>query len=116
MTFEDVWKSMIALQGDHVFCAARGLPFTYSISGGVVTLSRKANPITRATVRMALKNAADLHVIVPGPKSLRCFGDSYLYPVFQEIGIIKQTMWTNTKTRRKTVCPEQKEAETKPKP
>ena len=95
MTFEDVWKSMVALQGQ-TFLTARGLPYTFAISGGVVTLSRKANPIKRATVEVAYRNAVSLHGAVPGPKALRCFGASYLYPVFVEIGVIDSKSSKNT--------------------
>jgi len=94
MTFEDVWKSMIALQSAHVFHTARGLPYTFTISGGVIKLSRKANPITRATVELAYRNA--VHGTVPGPKALRCFGASYLYPIFQTIGVIDSKSSKNT--------------------
>ena len=69
MTFEDVWKSMIALQENHTFHTARGLPYTFTITGGVVMLSQKANPITRATVEAEYGNAG--HGVAPGPKALR---------------------------------------------
>lgn len=85
MTFDELWEAMLSLQG-HTFCTARGMPFTFSIHGGVVRIDRKANPITKATVKVAYDNAAGRRI--KGPKALRCFGSSYLYPVFQAIGII----------------------------
>lgn len=88
MNFETVWEAMLALQENHVFYTARGMPFSYTIHGGVMRIDRKANPITTATVKLAYDTAVEAHGEVPGPKALRCFGSSYLYPVFQAIGII----------------------------
>ena len=62
----------------------------------MVTLSRKANPITKATVELAYNTASELHGTVPGPKALRCFGASYLYPIFVEIGVIEPRSSKNT--------------------
>jgi hypothetical protein len=39
---------------------------------------------------IALRKALELNRIVSGPKKLGCFGASYLYPVFLELGIIKK--------------------------
>ena len=117
MNFEDVWKSMIALQGDHVFHTARGLPYTFTISGGVIKLSRKANPITKATVELAYNTASELHGAVPGPKALRCFGASYLYPIFVEIGVIdsKNTNHVDEHTdKEEEVMPRPKGSRNKP--
>ena len=112
MTFEDVWKSMIALQGDHVFHTARGLPYTFIISSGVIKLSRKANPITRATVEVAYRNA--VHGAVPGPKALRCFGASYLYPIFVEIGVINSNRVDEHTREEEEVMPRPKGSRNKP--
>ena len=79
MTFDELWESMIAMQRSTTFYTARGLPYTYEITGGVVKLSRRANPITKATVRVAFDNIVKLHGAVPGPKALGCFGDSYTH-------------------------------------
>lgn len=54
-------------------------------------LSRKDKSITRSTVNLAFRKALELQRelgMVSGPKKLGCFGASYLYPVFLEIGII----------------------------
>ena len=85
MTFDELWEAMLSLQG-HTFCTARGMPFTFSIHGGVVRIDRKADPITKATVKVAYDNATGGQIT--GPKALRCFGSSYLYPVFQAIGYL----------------------------
>ena len=114
MTFEDVWKSMITLQGDHVFHTARGLPFTFTISGGVIKLSRKANPITRTTVELAYGSAVSLHGAVPGPKALRCFGASYLYPIFQTIGIINTNRVDEHTDKEERPMPRPKGSRNKP--
>ena len=87
MSFEECWSRLLSLQGV-VFHTARGMPFTYTIHGGVMRVDRKSNPITKATVELAYKTAVEADGEVPGPKSLRCFGSSYLYAVFQAIGII----------------------------
>lgn len=88
MDFDECWGRLGSLQG-HVFHTARGMPFTYSIHGGVMRIDRKSNPITRATVELAYSTASELHGQVPGPKALRCFGASYLYAIFAYIGLIK---------------------------
>lgn len=55
-------------------------------------ISRKEKSVTRASVDIALKKALDLQKsveIIKGPKMLKSFGASYLYPIFMKIGIIK---------------------------
>ena len=90
--FDDVWASMIAIQDTTTFHTARVLPYTYKISGGVVKLSRRANPITKATVRVAFDNAVKSHGAVPGPKALGCFGASYIYPIFAHLGVVEKAV------------------------
>ena len=52
----------------------------------------KEKSVTRATANIALENAVKLQkegFVITGPKMLRCFGASYLYPVFIRIGVIQ---------------------------
>ena len=88
MSFNEVWEKLIVLQ-DTTFITAQGKPYQYSLSGGVMHVSRKANPITKATVEYVVERAVELNGIVPGPKALKCFGASYLYPILIEIGVVK---------------------------
>ena len=52
-------------------------------------VTRKDKSITRASVMAAFGKALELGRVVTGPKKLGTFGASYLYPVFQKIGVIK---------------------------
>ena len=80
-----LWQQLTLLQGE-TFHTARGLEFTYRISGNEMFISRKKKSITRSTVNMAYRKAAELKV-VSGPKKLQTFGASYLYPVLLRLKI-----------------------------
>lgn len=87
---ERLWETLIRFQ-NHIFRTAKNLEFTYIIKGNEMFLSRKDKSITRSTVNLAFRKALELQRelgMVSGPKKLGCFGASYLYPVFLEIGII----------------------------
>lgn len=78
-----MWEVLIAFEG-YPFRTAKGLRFCYSIKGNEIFFSRKEKSVTRATVNIALENATKLKKegsMITGPKMLRCFGASYLYPV-----------------------------------
>ena len=86
-----LWNRLIELQHEkqlqsEKFKTARGLEFTYHITGNELFIDRKEKSITRSTVNMAYKRALQLGK-VSGPKKLQVFGASYLYPVFLELGI-----------------------------
>lgn len=85
---EHMWDTLILFQG-YTFLTAKGLKFTYTLKGNEVFFSRKEKSVTRATVDLALQKAVEKEGMVSGPKKLDCFGASYLYPVFQRLGIIK---------------------------
>ena len=89
MTFEELWEKMEAVQGE-TFTTVRGLDFTYEIRGGEMFVDRRKKSITRATVKMAYDNALELGGVVKGPKKLKVFGASYLYPVFGKIGLFRK--------------------------
>ena len=83
-----LWTVLVALEGC-VFYTARNLRFRYTIKGGELFVDRKQDSITKATVFMAFHKAQALNGTVSGPKKLGTFGASYLYPIFQRIGIIR---------------------------
>lgn len=94
-----LWDALTALQGEE-FATAKGLTFTYSIRGYEMFVSRKDKSLTKATVALALRNALELQrkgEVVSGPKKLKTFGASYLYPVFIRLGVIRsgvqQEIW-----------------------
>ena len=86
-----LWNRLIELQHEkqlqsEKFKTARGLEFTYHITGNELFIDRKEKSITRSTVNMAYKRALQLGK-VSGPKKLQVFGASYLYPIFLEMGV-----------------------------
>lgn len=85
-----LWKVLLLYQ-EETFQTAKGLVFTYRIKGNEIFISRKEKSVTRASVDMALKKALELQengVKITGPKMLKSFGASYLYPIFIEIGVV----------------------------
>lgn len=85
-----LWDTLVLIQ-DRTFQTAKGLQYTYHIKGNEMFVSRKDKSLTRATVALAFQTALLLQrngSPVSGPKKLKTFGASYLYPVFQEIGVI----------------------------
>lgn len=91
---EYIWNEIIKHEGQ-TFKTARDLPFTYKIKtnaageklGEMIIDRRGGKTITRGTVVLAYKKALELGRLVTGPKKLGCFGASYIYPVFVEIGV-----------------------------
>ncbi len=86
-----LWKTLLLLE-DYPFQTAKGLEYFYKIKGNEIFFSRKEKSVTRASVNIALKKAIELQtdgVIIKGPKMLKSFGASYLYPVFMKIGVIQ---------------------------
>ena len=87
---EAMWDALIAFEG-YSFQTAKGLRYTYTVKGNELFFSRKEKSVTRASVEMALETAIELrksNVRIRGPKMLRCFGASYLYPIFIRFGVI----------------------------
>lgn len=85
-----LWKTLLLLE-DYPFRTAKGLEYFYKIKGNEIFFSRKEKSVTRASVNIALRKAIELQkegVIIKGPKMLKSFGASYLYPVFIKIGVI----------------------------
>lgn len=87
---KQLWKTLLLFE-DYPFQKAKGLEFFYKIRGNEVFFSRKEKSVTRASVNIALKKAIELQragMVIKGPKMLKSFGASYIYPVFMEIGVI----------------------------
>lgn len=85
-----LWDVLVALEGK-TFETAKRLNYSYSIRGYEIFVSRKDKSITRSTVNLSLWNVMELQkagLSVSGPKKLKTFGASYLYPIFMEIGVI----------------------------
>lgn len=87
---ETLWETLLLFEG-YPFQTAKNLRFYYMIKGNDVFFTRKEKSVTRATVNKALQTAIDLQndgLSITGPKQLRVFGASYLYPIFIRIGVI----------------------------
>lgn len=85
-----LWDALLLLEGES-FETAKHLNYSYSIKGYEIFVSRKDKSITRSTVNLSLWNAMELQkagLPVSGPKKLKTFGASYLYPIFIELGVI----------------------------
>lgn len=84
---DKVWEVLVGFEG-YTFYTYRGLDFQYEIRGYELFVSRKEKSVTRSSVEIAVEKALERGRIVTGPKQLKVFGASYLYPVFQKIGFI----------------------------
>ena len=84
---EALWETMTALAGNR-FYTAKNLEYTYRVRGGEMFVDRKEKSITQATVFIAFHRALELGQRATGPKTLGTFGASYLYPIFQSLGIV----------------------------
>ncbi len=87
---DTLWDVLVLLEGES-FETAKRLSYSYAIKGYEIFVSRKDKSITRSTVNLSLWNAMELQkagLPVSGPKKLKTFGASYLYPIFMEIGVI----------------------------
>lgn len=86
-----VWEWIRLLQGKD-FTTAKGLEYCYGVKGNEIFVSRKSKSITRSTVKLSLKSLIDIRGQgrdVDGPKMLGTFGASYLYPVFDHMGLLR---------------------------
>ena len=89
---ETLWEAIVLFAG-YPFRTFKNLEFQYTVSGGEIFIDRKqkSKSITKSTVLMAYaiaKRVMGEVGYVKGPKKLETFGASYLYPIFQEIGVI----------------------------
>ena len=89
-TPQEVWVMLQAHEGE-TFYTAKGLPFHYLIHGRELFVNRKNKSITISTVANALARIEAREAAgeaITGPKKIGCYGASYLYPVFLQLGII----------------------------
>ena len=94
MTTTELWKAIATLT-DRTIATAKGLPFTITLKGNELFVSRKEKSITRATVDMAYQQVLKLQEAgeaINGPKKLGTFGASYLYPLFIALGVIEAAL------------------------
>lgn len=86
-----LWNTLALFEG-YPFKTAKGLRYYYTVKGNEIFFSRKEKSVTRASVSIALETVIKKQrsgLTITGPKMLRCFGASYLYPVFIRLGIIR---------------------------
>ena len=89
-SIDEVWKLIEEKEGQS-FKTFSGLEFSFKEKGHEIFISRKDKSITFSSVKKALEEVEKLNGIASGPKKLGVFGASYLYPIFIEIGVIKES-------------------------
>lgn len=90
LSVELLWQVLCALEQD-IFYTVKGISFTYIIRGHEMFVDRKEKSITQATVGLAAQRVLEKQaqrIAITGPKKIGTFGASYLYPIFQQIGLI----------------------------
>ena len=97
---ECLWQELVARAGKQ-FETHKGVPFTYYIkedrsgeTSGVMMIDGKMKKLTRATILLAYHRVRDLqeaHGCVSKPGKIGVYGDTWLYPVFLDIGICTRT-------------------------
>lgn len=88
---ELLWETLEACQGQP-FSTLKGLEFSYRVKGYEMFVDRKNKSLTKSTVFIAFQKALELQKDggpVKGPKKLGTFGASYIYPVFIQLGVIR---------------------------
>ena len=88
LTPEAVWTLLETHQGEEFF-TSKGLPFTYSIKGGEIFISRRSKTITRSTFLAACRKVCETPQTVTGPKALGVFGAPYLWALFLALGVVQ---------------------------
>ena len=87
---ELLWQMLCELQ-KIPFYTVKGIQFTYSIRGYEMFVDRKEKSITQATVLLSAQRVLEKQnqgIAITGPKKIGTFGASYLYPIFQQFGLI----------------------------
>ena len=114
----EFWDRFRACAG-RPYTTMRGLQYTFRVQGNELFFDRKHKSITCATVIQAYRKAVELQAEgkpIDGPKKLVVFGSTYLWPVFQDIGVIPKVEGT-AKSSKKPRKPKVKKAtKTKRKP
>lgn len=89
-TAQDAWAMLQAHEGE-TFYTCKGLPFCYQIRGGELFVDRRSKSITVSTIANALERIQQREAdgdLITGPKKIGCYGASYLYPIFLQLGLI----------------------------
>lgn len=97
LSAELLWQVLGELEQDF-FYTVKGISFTYIIRGHEMFVDRKEKSITQATVGLAAQRVLEKQtqgIAITGPKKIGTFGASYLYPIFQQIGLILKYMDKN---------------------
>ena len=85
-----LWNNILSYQNHPFTTSGRGkvpgIPFTYTIKGAEMFVSSRSKSITRSTVLLAYRKVKGKEI--SGPKAIGVHGDSYIYAVFKEIGVI----------------------------
>ena len=90
LSVELLWQVLFVLEQEF-FYTVKGISFTYIIRGHEMFVDRKEKSITQATVGLAAQRVLEKQaqgIAITGPKKIGTFGASYLYPIFQQIGLI----------------------------
>ena len=85
-----LWLVLCELEQEF-FYTVKKIPFTYIIRGHEMFVDRKEKSITQATVILSARRVLEKQaqgIVISGPKKIGTFGASYLYPIFQRIGLI----------------------------
>lgn len=83
-----IWNALVEFEG-YPFYTAKGLKFHYDIKGNEIFVDRKKKSITRSSVNIAVQVVLENKGMITGPKQLGIFGASYIYPIFDRIGLIQ---------------------------
>ncbi len=90
LSVELLWQVLFVLEQEF-FYTVKSISFTYIIRGHEMFVDRKEKSITQATVGLAAQRVLEKQaqgIAITGPKKIGTFGASYLYPIFQQIGLI----------------------------
>ncbi len=86
-TSDEVWEMIRQHQGEEIL-TAKGLPFTYTMKGGELFISRRTKSITRSTFDAAWNRVLERPREITGPKKLNVFGAPYLWAVFKRLELV----------------------------
>lgn len=91
----ELWEKICAHQDESFTTSGRGrrpgTQFSYKIHGAEMFVSSCAKSITRSTILYAfhkVREREEQGIMVSGPKNIGVHGDSYIFAVFKEIGVI----------------------------
>ena len=93
-----LWNTLLAHQNQLFTTSGRGkrpgTSFIYLIRGAEIFISTRSKSITRATILYAFRKVREMNeqgIVITGPKSIGVHGDSNIFAVFKELGVINGT-------------------------